>query len=571
MLLLALLLALALFGLWIANRGLARRIDRIERRLAALEPNEGRPGAGRENGGVAAPIVAEPGSGATAAPRDAAPAPARAEGETERETPGALFERLVAGRLLIWAGGVALVVAAAFLIRYSIEIGLITPAARMIAAALFGLALIGAGEAARARPAIAGDPRVAQALVGAGIAVLFGAAYGSHILYGLIGAGAGAAAMTAITLAALGLSLRHGAPAAAIGLVGGFATPLMLGEAKTEALALLAGFALLDAAAFALAWRRGWAWLAVLAMLLSFAWTGWFILGARADALAAGVFAVALATLAAAAWRRDDGGAHLPALIGAAELAALAARSDVGPWGWGLYGLVSAALLALAFVRPGARAAPAGALALALLVLAGKAAFGPLPFTPEAAIGTTLLFGAGGAALSARARTAGLLAAAGALAGPLLVLRLGQPELLGRTAWGVLATVLALAALALTRIGGRGAAAAGAKGALALAAGVTALLLAVAAADFASGHIVSLAWLIVAAALLIGGRRFGDRPLRLAGLALLTVTACKVFLIDAARLEGLWRIASFLGLGIALIGIGRLYGPVLRAERPDAA
>ena len=27
------------------------------------------------------------------------------------------------------------------------------------------------------------------------------------------------------------------------------------------------------------------------------------------------------------------------------------------------------------------------------------------------------------------------------------------------------------------------------------------------------------------------------------------------------------RILSFLGLGIALIGIGRLYGPVLRAER----
>ena len=41
-----------------------------------------------------------------------------------------------------------------------------------------------------------------------------------------------------------------------------------------------------------------------------------------------------------------------------------------------------------------------------------------------------------------------------------------------------------------------------------------------------------------------------------------------VFAIDAGALEGVWRILSFLGLGVALIGIGRLYGPVLRAERP---
>ena len=40
---------------------------------------------------------------------------------------------------------------------------------------------------------MADDPRIAQALVGAGIAVLYAAAYGSHILYGLIGSGAASA------------------------------------------------------------------------------------------------------------------------------------------------------------------------------------------------------------------------------------------------------------------------------------------------------------------------------------------------------------------------------------------
>jgi len=80
----------------------------------------------------------------------------------------------------------------------------------------------------------------------------------------------------------------------------------------------------------------------------------------------------------------------------------------------------------------------------------------------------------------------------------------------------------------------------------------------------------SLAGLIVAIGLILAGIRLPDKALRLAGLVLLTATIVKVFLIDAADLEGVLRILSFLVLGIALIGIGRLYGPVLRAERDQA-
>jgi uncharacterized membrane protein len=76
----------------------------------------------------------------------------------------------------------------------------------------------------------------------------------------------------------------------------------------------------------------------------------------------------------------------------------------------------------------------------------------------------------------------------------------------------------------------------------------------------------SLAGLVVAIGLIIAGMRLPDKALRLAGLILLTSTIFKVFLIDASELTGLLRILSFLGLGIALIGIGRLYGAVLRAE-----
>ena len=79
----------------------------------------------------------------------------------------------------------------------------------------------------------------------------------------------------------------------------------------------------------------------------------------------------------------------------------------------------------------------------------------------------------------------------------------------------------------------------------------------------------SLAFLIVSIGLIVAGIRLPDKALRLAGLVLLTATIVKVFLVDAAELTGVLRILSFLVLGIALIGIGRLYGPILRTEREE--
>ena len=64
--------------------------------------------------------------------------------------------------------------------------------------------------------------------------------------------------------------------------------------------------------------------------------------------------------------------------------------------------------------------------------------------------------------------------------------------------------------------------------------------------------------------LLLAGVRMPDKALRLTGLGLLTATILKVFLVDAAELEGVLRIFSFLGL--ALIDIGKLYTRVLSAE-----
>ncbi len=256
------ILCLAVVVLFVLNRSMAGRLEALERRVGAVPAAAAVPSSSR------GAVTGDP-SQVPVGDLESAPAP-RLPGTPPlpaRPTFANRFESLVGGRLLIWVGGVALVVAAMFLIRYSIEVGLITPALRMIGATAFGLALLALGEWARASGRLTDDPRVAMALVGAGLAVLYLTVYGSHTLYGFLGVTVASVLMVAVTAAALGLSLRHGVGTAAMGLIGGFITPLLVGDPDGGALPLVLYLALLDAAVFFVAWRRGWGWLAGLAVL----------------------------------------------------------------------------------------------------------------------------------------------------------------------------------------------------------------------------------------------------------------------------------------------------------------
>jgi uncharacterized membrane protein len=69
----------------------------------------------------------------------------------------------------------------------------------------------------------------------------------------------------------------------------------------------------------------------------------------------------------------------------------------------------------------------------------------------------------------------------------------------------------------------------------------------------------SVVWLISSLVLLGVGLWRGAPWLRHGALAILILTVCKVFLSDMAALGGLYRVASFLGLGLFLVGIGYIY------------
>ena len=69
----------------------------------------------------------------------------------------------------------------------------------------------------------------------------------------------------------------------------------------------------------------------------------------------------------------------------------------------------------------------------------------------------------------------------------------------------------------------------------------------------------SIIWLIMAVAAIIGGVwRYGEGCYR-SGMVLLAIVIAKLFLVDMSGLEGLLRVASFMGMGLGLLGIAYLH------------
>ena len=72
-------------------------------------------------------------------------------------------------------------------------------------------------------------------------------------------------------------------------------------------------------------------------------------------------------------------------------------------------------------------------------------------------------------------------------------------------------------------------------------------------------HGYSAVWLVYGAYLLALGVLRDLRSLRYASLLVVLAAVLKVFLLDASHLDGLLRVLSFFGLGVALIALAWVY------------
>jgi uncharacterized membrane protein len=74
-----------------------------------------------------------------------------------------------------------------------------------------------------------------------------------------------------------------------------------------------------------------------------------------------------------------------------------------------------------------------------------------------------------------------------------------------------------------------------------------------------SGSVLTVAWGVEGVALLIAGFPLNDRVQRLSGMFLFLVCILKLFVYDLRHLETMYRILSFIVLGLMLVGVSWIY------------
>ena len=185
---------------------------------------------------------------------------------TAEPTPRGLEQRLGA-RGFVWLGGACIALAGAFLVKYSIDEGLLGPGTRVVLGILLGVVLLIAGDFMRRKSAT-----IAQAITAAGVADLYASLFAAVAMYQLIAPAFAFVILAALTFVAIALSLRHGPFVGLVGLAGGFLTPAIVSTGEPHAAVLFGYLFLLQLGALWLERQRGWWYLPAVANAGGLGW-----------------------------------------------------------------------------------------------------------------------------------------------------------------------------------------------------------------------------------------------------------------------------------------------------------
>lgn len=540
------------------------------------------------------------------APRPAPPAPGRAP--RPPRTPRVSW---TPARLLAVTGGATTVLGVVLLLVLAAGRGWFGPEARVVGGALLGLALVGVGVRVQRRAASAIVPPGAVALVATGVAALFLADVAAVALFDLLPLAVAAPLALAVTAGGLALAdrWRHRGLALGVLVAAALAAPLVVGApTPTLVTVLLAA----QIAAVVVARRRAWPAVASAAAVASTV----AALGAAIRFLAGGTFSdlpttvAVLAVLAAGAASAVAVGAPgravaasllglpvLPVLLVAPGLARVPGALVAG-------GVAVALLLAVVAWDRGenrALALVAGTAGTASLLVATLIAVdsGPIsvPLLAEAAVLAVAAAVARRVGPLVAAAAPGLVGLATAWAAdappdlladfptsPFVLVAPGGTatsadvaELVGALATSLLlsaaaaAAVVALARLDVLRDRTQQAVAVAGLGLVGLygATGTVvtgALLVSPTRTAFLVGHVlVTVSWTAVALVLLVRGLQ-SSLP-RILGGVLVVAAVVKLVLFDLTALDGLARVAAFLGAGLVLLAAGTGYARAVAGGR----
>jgi uncharacterized membrane protein len=174
-------------------------------------------------------------------------------------------EELLGGRVLGWIGGIAVFIAAVFFVVMAVHNGWIGVAARMELAFAGSAVLVLFGGWLYERR---GRTQAALATVAAGLAALYASDAATSLHYHLITPAAGLAIAGAVGALALATAVRwNSQEIAGIGIVGSLLAPVFVGAGTSTSSLVFMAIAL--SAAIGVVVQQGWAWLAVVAYLVS--------------------------------------------------------------------------------------------------------------------------------------------------------------------------------------------------------------------------------------------------------------------------------------------------------------
>ena len=246
------------------------RLDRLERRLSALEEQVRELAGKREAPRAGERKRAAPG-----------PAPSSLPASPLSRLPASPLtsEQWIGQRLLLAVGVVALILAAGYLLRLSFDRGWISPLMRCVGGAVAGVIVGAVGWRLHARYRTYG-----AALIGCGAAIIYLSVWAAARLYGVLPPTTGIVglAMVSIALAMIAYAIDQEALGATAAL-GALFAPLLLGRNYSDADLLLLYLGCMAAGLGLVAARRHWRY-AIFVVALSYFGVGYAGAGDRGSA-----------------------------------------------------------------------------------------------------------------------------------------------------------------------------------------------------------------------------------------------------------------------------------------------
>ena len=229
---------------------LERTVDELRERVARLERPAAAPAAPR--------IQTVPPS----PPRP--PAPPRPAREPFR-APSIDLEELLGGRVLAWAGALAVFIGAIFFLATALRRGWIDEPTRVVLAYLGSTLLLGLGLYLYERK---GRTQASLALVAASIGALYASTTAATTLYGLVDPAVGLLVAGLVGAVATLIAVRwNSREIAAIGIIGALLSPVLVDSGTSDVALAFMAIALVSATGVLL-WKK-WDWLAVAAFVTS--------------------------------------------------------------------------------------------------------------------------------------------------------------------------------------------------------------------------------------------------------------------------------------------------------------